>query len=166
MEGKGICIDKINKKILSKNPKIIIKNLEKYKELYYSGNREREVVYLAALKATKYSELESMLKNNMREERAKELVEEVKSMCSKRRFPEKWWTKEEEDELVLEEVKQESYENGMNYGISQGIIQGETKERKNLIENMFKNDIDISLISKVTNVPINQLKKIKTNLYL
>ena len=162
LENKGMFIDKIQNKVLSKNPTIVIKNLEKYREMYYSGNREKKVVYLASLTATRYSELEEILKEVIEDERVKKLVKEVMDMCTNRKFPEKWWTKEEEDKLVLEEARQDSYEEGINYGISQG----KTSERKTLIENMFKNGIDISLISKVTSVPLKQLKKIKTSLFL
>ncbi len=162
LEEVGLCIGRKQNKILSKNPTIVIKNLEKYREMYYSGNREKKVVYLASLTATRYSELEEILKEVIEDERVKKLVKEVMDMCTNKKFPEKWWTKEEEDKLVLEEARQDSYEEGINYGISQG----KTSERKTLIENMFKNGIDISLISKVTSVPLKQLKKIKTSLFL
>ncbi len=40
------------------------------------------------------------------------------------------------------------------------------KTEKLLIENMFKNGATIDFVFKVTSVPIKQLKKIKTNLFL
>ncbi len=166
LEEVGLCIGRKQNKILSKNPTIVIKNLEKYREMYYSGNREKKVVYLASLTAIKFSECESILRNNLSEKRIKKFIEEVMDMCKNRKFPEKWWTKEEEDKLVLEEARQDSYEEGISQGINYGISQGKTSERKTLIENMFKNGIDISLISKVTSVPVKQLKKIKTSLFL
>ena len=160
LENKGMFIDKIQNKVLSKNPTIVIKNLEKYREMYYSGNREKKVVYLASLTATRYSELEEILKEVIEDERVKKLVKEVMDMCTNRKFPEKWWTKEEEDEIVLEEARQDSYEEGIN----QGIIQGEATKEKNLIESMFKNGATIDFVSKVTSVPVKQLKKLKTQL--
>ena len=128
--------------------------------MYYSGNREKKVVYLASLTAIKFSECESILRNNLSEKRIKKFIEEVMDMCKNRKFPEKWWTKEEEDELVLEEARQDSYEEGIN----QGIIQGEATKEKNLIESMFKNGATIDFVSKVTSVPVKQLKKLKTQL--
>ena len=166
LEMIGKCIDEESKKIMSINPIIITKNLEKYRELYYSGNREKDVVWIAVLTATRYSELEEILKNVIDEKRAQEIVKEVRDMCSKIRFPEKWWTREEEDKLVLEEAKQESYEEGMSQGISEGISQGEAKERKNLIENMFKCGATLDFVYDVTNVPIKQLEQIQTSLFL
>ena len=48
----------------------------------------------------------------------------------------------------------------------EGIKLGETKERKSLIENMFKCGATLDFVSDVTNVPIKQLQEIQTSLFL
>ena len=76
------------------------------------------------------------------------------------------WDAEVLNESINRTEKEAAREAGLAEGIELGEKQGETKERKNLIENMLKNGATIDFVSKVTSVPIKQLQKIKTNLFL
>ena len=73
------------------------------------------------------------------------------------------------DEVLLNDWDAEILNKRINeaekeYAKEEGIELGEAKERKNLIENMFKNGATIDFVSKVTSVSKKQLQKIKTNI--
>ena len=80
------------------------------------------------------------------------------------------WDAEVLNESINRTEKKAAREEGIKVGEARGIKlgekRGETKKEKSLIENMFKNGLDIPLISKITGTSIKQLKKIKTSLFL
>ena len=120
-------------------------------------NKSKENAWNIIINSKSYEEMEKFLKNIFEIEDTKYFMKEEEKMQS--------------DEVLLNDWDAEVLNKRINeaekeYAKEEGIELGEAKERKNLIENMFKNGIDISLISKVTSVPIKQLQKIKTNLFL
>ena len=50
---------------------------------------------------------------------------------------------------------------GVEQGIEQGIEQGKVEERRNLIINMLKNEMETSFISKITNLSEEEINKLK-----
>ena len=52
---------------------------------------------------------------------------------------------------------------GRQEGIQEGIQKGIQKGRIEVILNMLKNKMDISFVSKITGLPKEEIKKIKTN---
>ena len=205
LEDEGICIGTKTNKTLSINPTILVKNLDKYRKLYYNGDRREEVVWLTMWTSTKYSELKEILSNVLKEERNKELVEVIGKMCFEDFLVEKW-DEEKWNKMILEKEKKRARQSGMTkglkegrkkgmiegrieglkegrkegreegllegkaqgmiQGLEQGFLEGYKESEKILIENMFKNQLDISLISNITGTPIKKLEKMKTNLFL
>ena len=54
-----------------------------------------------------------------------------------------------------------SREEGLAKGMEKGRIEGRTERDKEVILNMLKEKLDISLVSKVTGVSIEEIKKLK-----
>lgn len=143
----------ISKKCYRSNPKIIVKNLAKYRELYYNGDRRKEVVILAFLTSITYGEMRNILINALNEERLEELIEEVFKMTTDSLWVEKWdYEKDHQRKLRL--AKQD------------GLEQGKNEEKNNLIRGMFENNASIDFIAKVTKEPISKIKSIKKSLIL
>ena len=143
----------ISKKCYRSNPKIIVKNLAKYRELYYNGDRRKEIVILAFLTSITYGEMRNILINALNEERLEELIEEVFKMTTDSLWVEKWdYEKDHQRKLRL--AKQD------------GLEQGKNEEKNNLIRGMFENNASIDFIAKVTKEPISKIKSIKKSLML
>ena len=78
-------------------------------------------------------------------------------------------TKEEEDELKKQSYLDEGYELGEEKGMKAGqkIGQkigkelGKKEEKENLAVKMLENNIDISVVSKITGLSIEKLEKLK-----
>ncbi len=147
----GVCIGTMTNQILSTNPKIVIRNLAEYRNLYYNGDRRKDVVWLAMLTAKKYSELEEILSNVLDKKRIDEFIKEVKKMCFEDFIVEKWDEKKWADMIKNQEVEE-------------ALKKGKDEERNFLIENMFKNGLDISLIASVTKIPVRQLQEIQSKI--
>ena len=159
----------ISKKCYRSNPKIIVKNLAKYRELYYNGDRRKEVVILAFLTSITYGEMRNILINALNEERLEELIEEVFKMTTDSLWVEKWdYEKDHQRKLRL--AKQDGLELGLergrNIGLEQGRNIGIEQEKNNLIRGMFENNASIDFIAKVTKEPISKIKSIKKSLML
>ena len=124
-------------------------NLAKYRELYYNGDRRKEVVILAFLTSITYGEMRNILINALNEERLEELIEEVFKMTTDSLWVEKWdYEKDHQRRLRL--AKQD----------------GLDQKEQELIKGMFENNASIDFIAKVTKEPISKIKSIKKSLML
>ena len=112
-----------------------------------------------------YYEMEDSLRKVFSEEDLKEFIEEVLKMESDNEIL-NFWNDERLNEAIEKEEREIAKREGLEQGLTQGLEQGKAKERNSLIESMFKNELDINLISKITGTSIKQLQKIKTNLFL
>ncbi|MCI6712224.1 MAG: hypothetical protein MR439_00005, partial [Clostridium sp.] len=70
--------------------------------------------------------------------------------------------RKEIDEMQMEENKKLFFERGIEQGIEQGI-ENNTNE---MITNMLKEKASMNFISRVTNKPVQEIKKIATSLNL
>ena len=66
----------------------------------------------------------------------------------------------------IEQGIEKGIEKGIEQGIEKGIEQGMKKEKKNIIITMLKNNIDIEIISKITNKSIKEIETIKKQVNL
>ena len=65
---------------------------------------------------------------------------------------------------VIDFFKQEGHQEGRKEGIQEGLEKGRQEGQKRaqqIVSNMFQNNMDISLISKVTGLSQNEIKKLK-----
>ena len=66
-----------------------------------------------------------------------------------------------EAEREAEKRFEDGMEKGLEKGITQGIEQGENKKTKDIARNMLKENIDIDTISRITNLTIEEILKLK-----
>ena len=96
-------------------------------ELYYSGIKEKDVIWLTALTSKTFSELYEIISHLLPEEKIKRIMEGAISM-SKDEFVLHEWNKELFDDLVkyneLEDAKKEGESLGKTIGIKEGKTLG------------------------------------------
>lgn len=109
-------------------------------------------IWLASLPAKSFSELNEMLSHILPDQDRNKLIREVIRM-SKDYFSIHEWEKEKCEELVRLESKRIDRQEGIKQGIELG------KEETILL--MLKNNMNLDLISKVTNKTIPEIKEIK-----
>lgn len=139
-------------KIFLDNKYIVLKYLEFYCNLYYTGVKlSKAEIWLASLTSKTFTELNEMLSkvlpNNKRERMIKEAIR-----MSTLDFNLHEWEKEKMDELVRCESKRIDKEEG----IEQNTI--------DIVKEMIKNNIDLETISKVTKKTKDEIKNIQNNM--
>jgi len=70
-------------------------------------------------------------------------------------------TAEQEQEILINSFKNEGYEKGIEQGIEQGIEKGMEQEKINTARNMLKKTDDLTFISEVTGLSIDEIGAIK-----
>ena len=70
------------------------------------------------------------------------------------------WHRQELERLGKIRAEKEGFENGYDKGIEKGLEQGKLENSKEIVKNMLKENIDIELISKITGMSIEDIKKI------
>ena len=147
--------------VLFENFIIVLISLEKYDKLYYNGDRRRETIWFAFLASRTYSEAYTILLDLYDVKKAQSLMEEVIKLNNNNSLLSEW---EEERYAAYEklyemkDIEKESHDEGLQEGIEQ--------KSNEVIINMLKENTDINFISKVTNKPIEEIKKIASNLNL
>ena len=148
-----LCSLKTNK-IYQNNKFIFLKYLVKFREIYYNEDIEktRGEIWLAALTAENFTELNEMLSHILTdEERCRFVRRAIKMSKSKINLAE--WEAEKLNELVREKAR----ESAMN----EGIKVGEEKKLKETIINMLKKDIPANTISEITGKTVEEITSLK-----
>ncbi len=160
--------DKKHNDLYIDNFKIIVYNMDYIKEVYYNKTTKKykqdAPKHLLMLDSNK-EELEKLCKGDKIMEKFKENVEKL----NKDEIIIDFLTKEEEDELKKQSYLDEGYELGEEKGMKTGqkIGQkigkelGKKEEKENLAVKMLENNIDISVVSKITGLSIEKLEKLK-----
>ena len=144
-------------KIYSKNECMVVKNLERYRDLYYNENeRGKDVIWLTALTSRTFSELYKLVSQILPEKEVKILMEAAISM-SKDKFVLHEWQKDKLDKLVIDTAKDKGIEEGKSIGRQEGIKENTTQITKNLL----KESVDIETISKVTGLTKEEIKNLE-----
>ena len=136
---------------------MIVKNLERYRDLYYNENeRGKDVIWLTALTSRTFSELYKLVSQILPEKEVKILMEAAISM-SKDKFVLHEWQKDKLDKLVIDTAKDKGIEEGKSIGRQEGIKENTTQITKNLL----KESVDIETISKVTGLTKEEIKNLE-----
>ena len=144
-------------KIYSKNECMVVKSLERYRDLYYNENeRGKDVIWLTALTSRTFSELYKLVSQILPEKEVKILMEAAISM-SKDKFVLHEWQKDKLDKLVIDTAKDKGIEEGKSIGRQEGIKENTTQITKNLL----KESVDIETISKVTGLTKEEIKNLE-----
>ena len=154
----------VTKEIFLENKVTFLKNLEFYRHKYYTNisnlnDLTEEEIWLAALTASTFTELNEMLSHILNKSDRERLVKEAIRM-SKLEFNISEWEAEKINELVKAEAKRIDREEGYNDGIEKGIEQTKVE----VIKSMLSNNLDLEIISNVTGKTILEIEKIKKEL--
>ena len=140
---------------------MIVKGLEKYRELYYSGIKEKDVIWLTALTSKTFSELYEIISHLLPEEKIKRIMEGAISM-SKDEFVLHEWNKELFDDLVkyneLEDAKKEGESLGKTIGIKEGKTLGIKENKIEIAKNLLNMKMSDEDISKATGLSLEEIK--------
>ena len=131
--------------------KVINISLDKYANMPYNEIKKRDRFY-KLLTIDNNEELELILKD---EPLIEEYVNKLKILSKDEKYKEEIMT-ESMDRYFME---MEAFDAGELQGIEKGI----EKEKQNTILNMYKEKMNINLISKIVNIPINKVKEIIQN---
>lgn len=140
-------------KPLLENFKIVCKSLDYYKELYYNdGNKvTNDVIWLALLSAEDFKELKEMLNLVMDNKNSNKFIRDCKIASQDKLILSEW-----EADKMANLVKETSIELAEKNGFNDGILK--------TIKSMLREKMDYSMISKITNKSIEEIKKIEKSL--
>ena len=141
--------------IYSSDECMVIKNLERYRDLYYNkGNKEKDVIWLTILTSRTFTELYELSRHILSKEKVKKLMEAAISM-SKDGFILHEWQKDKFDALV----KYNEIEDAKKEGKAEG-----TKEKTfEIARNMLKKKMSIKDISEITGLTEEEIKLLIEN---
>ena len=127
-------------------------NMDKYKEILYNKNKEgiEKNKYILML----YLNLEELEKYK-EDKVVKEYMEKMERLNQNPMFI-NWITKEKDEEMIRNTQLFKAEEKGINKGITKG------REQANLeiAQKMINEKVDIHVVSKVTGLSINEIKKL------
>lgn len=166
-----------NNKYLDNNVVIVNKYLDYFYNLYYVKNKNvsKDIVWLALLSAKSFEELEEMASKVMTKEQKNRFINETKELCNEEIII-SYSFKERLDKLADYEYEQSVWKKLYIKGIEQGyndeieevyndgIREGININTLNIIKKMLKENIDIILISRITNKKIDEIKEIARSL--
>ena len=159
-EREIVQYDKITKKIICENPKVYVKYIENYRELYYNGDRKRETIWFAFFSTRTYVEAYDILLELYDEKKAQILMEEVIVLNSNDALLHEW----EKEKFIAYETycaTMDATKEALAKGMEKGIERGMENESNEIIKNMLSKNMDINLISEVTNKSVEEIKKIE-----
>lgn len=163
--------DEENKSVLTDNLEIHHINIELLKETCYNETTKNYLdKWIEIFKSRNVEELRR--NSSFMKEIGEELVDEVERLSSEKHIiglydgelHEKKVRQSYIDDAIekgLAKGLEKGLEKGIKQGISQGIVQGGTQKAKDIVINMLKENIDISIISKVTGLDIKNIEQIK-----
>ena len=145
------------------NNKTILKYLEFYYRLYYNepNKRTRDVIWLAALSSKSFTELYTILKGVLDERLLKKFIKDVIKMNWDKleNFSIHEWEKEKWDKYLEEKRKEEEEKR-----LEEALEKGHVEAIEFTIKEMIENGIDIEMISKITKLSNEEIKKIEESI--
>ena len=146
--------DETNNKVHDDIFEIVHINMDYYKKVWYHGDIEKENPFLMLLAADAEDKMEKISKGD-------KIMEELSKKVNKlNQDPEIIdIIIENEDEII----KNTLYEKGISQGITQGITQGIEQKAKEAAKKMLEDKLDISLISKYTNLSEKDILALKNS---
>ena len=149
------------------NNKTILKYLEFYYRLYYNepNKRTRDVIWLASLSSKSFTELYTILKGVLDDKLLKIFIKDVIKMNWDKleNFSIHEWEKEKWDKY-LEEKRKEEEEKRLEEAMKEGHAEGHAEAIEFTIKEMIENGIDIEMISKITKLSNEEIKKIEESI--
>ena len=143
-------------KIYSSDECMIVKSLERYRDLYYNkSNREKDVIWLTILTSRTFTELYELSRQILSKDKVKKLMEAAVSM-SKDGFILHEWQKDKFDALV----KYNEIEDAKKEGRTEGIAEGTKEKTIEIARNLLNMQMSIEDISKATGLTEDEIKSL------
>ena len=143
-------------KIYSSDECMIVKSLERYRDLYYNkSNREKDVIWLTILTSRTFTELYELSRQILSRDKVKKLMEAAVSM-SKDGFILHEWQKDKFDALV----KYNEIEDAKKEGRTEGIAEGTKEKTIEIARNLLNMQMSIEDISKATGLTEDEIKSL------
>lgn len=143
-------------KIYSSDECMIVKSLERYRDLYYNkSNKEKDVIWLTILTSRTFTELYELSRQILSRDKVKKLMEAAVSM-SKDGFILHEWQKDKFDALV----KYNEIEDAKKEGRTEGIAEGTKEKTIEIARNLLNMQMSIGDISKATGLTEDEIKSL------
>ena len=147
-------------KIYSSDECMVVKSLERYRDLYYNkGNKEKDVIWLTILTSRTFTELYELSRQILSKEKVKKLMEAAISM-SKDGFILHEWQKDKFDALVKYNEIEDAKKEGKSLGIEEGKNIGTKEKAIEIAKNLLNMKMSIKDISKATGLTEEEIKKL------
>ena len=153
--------DYVNNDTLNDTSLVVHINLAKVRQINYNNDNKKDFLInaLKFLAATSEEEMQETMNNNeiikkVGEEYMDYLIEEGIGV----------YDKEEQQRMLLNTAKREYFDRGINEGISKGISKGIIEANEKTAKEMLRENLDISLIEKITKLSKNEILKLKETL--
>lgn len=151
-------------KIYSSDECMIVKSLERYRDLYYNkSNREKDVIWLTILTSRTFTELYELSRQILSKDKVKKLMEAAVSM-SKDGFILHEWQKDKFDALVkyneIEDAKKEGKSLGIEEGRALGKAEGTKEKAIEIAKKMLKRNMIMKDISEITGLTKEDIQKL------
>mgnify|MGYP003289090714 CR=1 FL=1 len=159
--------------VYNSNKFVLVKYLEYYRDVYYNKDEKLDdaCLWLVLFTSKSYLEMYNILGKLFDNDRREQFIRNVINMNNDKAIFEDW-EMEKLNELVKytseknlkEKAMKEGHDKGLKQGLEQGIAEGERKLKETIEEhviNMIKENIDIEVISKVTNKTKGEILEIK-----
>lgn len=151
-------------KILSKKLRIDLLDMVIGKKLCYTNNESKLARWCRVFTAKTEEEFEEAIGDLMEKKAEKQLKEEVKRYSQDKEVIQLYskYTKEElERNTLIHDAKQDGIEEGIKQGIEQGLQQGVEQKSIEVAKNMLKENMSISIITKVTGLSEKQIEELQ-----
>ena len=155
-----------NNEPLIENYAIFVKNIAFYHNLYYNKHKKltKREMWLVALSCNSFSELYKVLIQILDKDKVQKFMESVIIMSQEDMIL-KDWERKQLDELVeyttIENAKERGYSDGEAKGMAKGMAKGIAENKIEIAKKMLNENLDISLISKVTDLSIKEIENLQ-----
>ena len=157
------------KKQYQDNKYIVLKNIEYYRNLYYNedANLSESELWLVMLSSKSFIELYNITSKIFTKEEQNRVLRSVIDMCLDD-FSIHEWEKEKMDKYVeltkLSNAREEGKADGFELGKANGKNEGIRENSVRVTKSMLEKDMDINLISEITNLSVEEIIEIKKSL--
>ncbi len=148
--------DVVKQEAYMENFKIMAKYLVIYKELYYNGNREEDVIWMATLASESFTELYDILSNILDDKARDSFIEDVIRMSKDETIIEEWELKK-----LNEMVEVDKKERLINEGIEKGIEKGSKQKSFEIAKKMLSKGMKINDIIELTNLSKEEIENLR-----
>lgn len=130
--------------------------------LWYHGDRRGKVRWPSIFGCKDKKEFKKIVGDGRMEKEVKEKLEKTVEHITEDEPV--WWDYEKDEQMILNSLKSDAREEGLAEGRAEGRSEGLHQKALEIAQAMMKEKLELPFISKITQIPIEELKKIESNL--